>query len=299
MPAPHEHSTLVLVGGHESDNGADLAFLASHFPGVLISPAGRPLHRVVTAELESRDRPVVVVPLTFGRNPTVVADAAKTLKWLATGPNDGRIALSQPFGTQDHLIAWLRTAATTIASGQPNAAMVIAARASNPFDDAELYRVAHLVRTHGSVADVDVACVDSDDSVLDRLQRLRLLGFDESVIVPAGFSRSSTAPFGSGEFVGARFYGPLMSEQAIVQVIRDRVAQAEHDLGHGQDGIADGLQADHGHGYAHSHAFEESQGGHGHTHPHNQHAHNQELNTTVIEVEGIHHAWKPQVPARN
>ncbi|MEK8225318.1 hypothetical protein NKG05_03065 [Oerskovia sp. M15] len=35
--------------------------------------------------LDSGDGPVAVLPMTFGRNPTMVADVAKTLSWLSTG----------------------------------------------------------------------------------------------------------------------------------------------------------------------------------------------------------------------
>ncbi|GAA3863098.1 hypothetical protein GCM10022381_03940 [Leifsonia kafniensis] len=209
--------------------------------------------------------------MTFGRNPTFVADAAKTLKWLAVGEAETRIALCDSFGTPDHLIAWLRTAATQSAASDPAAAVVIAARSSNPFDDAELFRIAHLVLTHGAATEVDVACVDQDADVARSVNRLRKLGFDETVVVPAGFARSSSAEFGTGDLAGSRFYGPLMSEQAIVRVIAERIRDAEHNLGHGRNGISAGLEADHGHGYAHSHAFEEGQHEHehGHSHSHN------------------------------
>jgi len=272
MTAPHSaHPApprLIVVGGHESDNGADLAFLSRHFDDLLITAAGRPLHRNVSRVLDSDDRPILVLPMTFGRNPTVVADTAKTLKWLAVGEASTRIALCDPFGTPDHLIAWLRTAATQVAAADPAAALVITARASNPFDDAELYRIAHLVITHGSATEVDVACVDQDADVARSVTRMRKLGFDHTVVVPAGFARSSSAPFGTGELAGSRFYGPLMSEQAIVRVITERISDAEHNLGHGHNGISAGLEADHGHGYAHSHAFEDGQPGHSHPHSH-------------------------------
>ncbi|MFF3039822.1 hypothetical protein, partial [Arthrobacter citreus] len=89
MTRPTEpDATVVLVGGHESGNGADLAFVPDLVPGALITPAGRPLHNLLTrllarsTEAGSDPRPVVVLPMTFGRNPTLVADTAKTLRWL-------------------------------------------------------------------------------------------------------------------------------------------------------------------------------------------------------------------------
>ena len=94
------------------------------------------------------------------------------------------------------------------------------------------------------------------------------------VTVPAGFA-SSLPP------APAEFAGPLMSDAAIVRVVRARVRDALAALDDGYDGVAAGLEADHGHGYAHSHAFEESLGaghshahGHSHSHPHpHEHSH--------------------------
>lgn len=262
---------VVLVGGHESADGVDLYSLEGTLPGVSITPPGRRLHNLLTRGLEEDGGPIVVLPMTFGRNPTMVSDTAKTLRWLSTGKGRGRLALSEPFGTTDHLVAWLRMAATNISKRNPGAAVVVTARKANPFDDAELYRIAHLVRTHGAGNEVEVACMDHDDGVLDALRRLRLLGFPTAVVVPAGFSTASRAPLGADEFSGASFYGPLMNEEAVLRVIADRVKAAVHSLSHGHDGIDYGLLADHGHGYAHSHAFEEAQHGHSHAHPHGVH----------------------------
>lgn len=265
---------LVLVGGHESADGADLEFLRAALPGVVVSPTGRPFHNAVSGLLAADDGPVAVLPMTFGRNPTMVADTAKTLRWLGAGAGAGRVVLCDDFGAIDHLVAWLRKAATETARRRPGAALVITARSSNPFDDAELYRVAHLVRTHGAGTAVEVACVEEDDDVAEAVRRARLLGSEQAVAVPAGFARTSTASWGRGDLARATFYGPLMSEQAVVQVIRQRLAAAEHALSHGQDGIDAGLLADHGHGYAHSHAFEEgterdaTDRPHPHSHPH-------------------------------
>ncbi len=293
----HDEARLVVVGGHESDAGADLAFLQDALPGVVVSPAGRALHNTVSALLAAGEAPVAVLPMTFGRNPTMVADVAKTLKWLSTGAHAGRVVLCDDFGTIDHLIAWLRKAATETALRRPDAALIITARSSNPFDDAELYRVAHLVRTHGAGLAVEVACVEQDGEVAQAVRRARLLGAEEAVVVLAGFARTSTAPWGSGELAQARFYGPLMSEQAILQVVRQRLAAGEHSLSHGHDGIETGLLADHGHGYAHSHAFEESQGGHTHPHPHpHPHGRGERTHTPVNTAHG-HDSKHDEPPA--
>lgn len=259
---------LVLVGGHEAAGGQDLEVYSRRLPGAVVSPPGRRLQEVVTSALKQGAR-VIAVPMTFGREPTMVADVAKTLRWVTTGDGDPRVALARSFGTLDHLTAWLRRAANEIAADSPGAGVVIAARRSSPFDDAELHRVAHLVRSHGAGNEVEVACVDTDPEVVRAVVRLRLLGTPRAVIVPAGFARTFDAEF-TGDLAGASFYGPLMSENAVLQVIADRTREAEHELSHGQDGIAAGLEADHGYGYAHSHAFEEAQG-HGHTHGHQTH----------------------------
>ena len=256
----------MLVGGHESAGGADLAFIQDEDPGTRITTSGRPLHNILTQLLQAGDGPVVVVPMTFGRNPTFVADTAKTLRWLEERAGN-RLVLADAFGTLDHLTAWLRTAAGEVRKRDPEAALVIGAEAANPFDDAELYRIAHLVRTFGAGNLVEVAVTQKESDLADVLHRLRLLGSRRAVIVPAGFQRESPVPFGSGGFAGARFYGPLMSNRAVLRVIGERTGDALHGLSHGRTGIDAGLQADHGHGYAHSHAFEESQGA-GHTHPH-------------------------------
>ena len=257
-----QSATVVLVGGHESADGADLQYLTHSVPHSIVTPAGRPLHNLVTRMLAADDRAVVVVPMTFGRNPTFVADTAKTLKWLA-GSAHGRLALADPFGTEDHLTAWLRTAAGAALRTDPEAAMVIWAPAANPFDDAEVYRVAHLVRTHGAGNVVEVAVTDGPAGMVHALERVRLLGGARAVVVPAGFARDNPVP--PEERGYAAFSGPLMSESGIVRVIQERVRDALHELGHGRNGIDAGLQADHGHGYAHSHAFEESTG-HSHSH---------------------------------
>ena len=275
---------MVLVGGHESSSGADLSFVAESFPGAFVTAVGRPLHNLLT-QLRARNgnsrtagpAPVVTLPMTFGRNPTLVADTAKTLRWLGAqspshAPSYVPLALAAPFGTADHLTAWLRTAAVEVRRQAPNAAVLITADSANPFDDAELHRITHLVRTHGAGNPVETAAVDGADALAAAVERLRLLGSRETVIVPAGFRQTATVSgetvaFGEGRFANASFYGALLSEQAVLRVIQERVRDSLHALSHGRTGIDEGLEADHGHGYAHSHAFDEV-GGHSHTHPH-------------------------------
>ncbi len=261
----------VLVAGHESADGDDLRFLEQGRPEWFVSPIGRPLHNLVSRLSKADSAPIVVVPMTLGRNPTLVSDTAKTLRWLEAGA-PGRLALSEPFGGADHLIAWLRLAATRIRQRSPDAAIVVQAPASDPFDDAELHRVAHLVRTHGAGNVVEVATTRAPDDLFEVLQRLRLLGHPRIVVVPAGFRRESPITLGDSRFTDCEFYGPLMSEQAMIRIIDARTREALHELSHGSTGVDAGLMADHGYGYAHSHAVDDSSGsGHGHGHGHHSH----------------------------
>jgi hypothetical protein len=250
---------VVLVGGHESVDGAELRRIADRIEDAIWAGAGRGFHNAVSAALEQGDT-VVVVPMTFGRNPTMVADAAKTLKWLKD-KHRGRIALAAPFGQPDHLIAWLRTAANTAKAVDAAAALLVVAPPSNPFDEAELHRIAYLVGTNGALGEVGVAIAADEAGVAASVERLRRLGSSRVAVVPAGFAASVPA-------ADADQVGPLMSDAAIIRVVRTRVGDALAALEAGDDGIDDGLMADHGHGYAHSHAFEEAQGGHAHPHGH-------------------------------
>jgi len=252
----------ILVGGHESADGADLVRLEAVIPDARAARPGRRFHNAVSEALTAGET-VVVVPMTFGRNPTMVADTAKTLKWLGA-KHPGRLALAAPFGTIDHLTAWLRTAANEARAQDQDAGIVVVAVRSNPFDEAELHRVAYLVATHGAAEEVFAAIVDAGGSVAPTIERLRRLGIERSVVVPAGFAATSDEAFGQGVLAGSRFAGPLMTDSAIVRTVRTRVTAALDDLAAGRDGIDAGLDADHGHGYAHSHAFEAD----GHPHPH-------------------------------
>jgi sirohydrochlorin cobaltochelatase len=261
----------VLVGGHESDGSAALARFAHRLPHAVAVPPGRRLHDAVTAALLSTET-VVVVPMTFGRDPTMVADTARTLRWIASR-HDGppAVALAAPFGVVDHLTARLRAVAGGVRSADPGAALVVAARSGGPFDDAELHRIAHLVRVHGAGVEVAVATLDHDADVAATLDRLRRLGFERSVVVPAGFAPGLGVDGGLPAFAGMSQAGPLMGDAAVARIVDERVDAALHDLGHGRDGIAAGLTADHGHGYAHSHSHDD----HSHEDPdhHDHHDH--------------------------
>jgi sirohydrochlorin cobaltochelatase len=254
--------TLVLVGGHESSYGASLPTLTAHAGPAVVTPAGGPLQHVVTRLLDSTSGPVVVVPMTFGRDPRMIADTAKTLRWLSVD-DAPRVALAKPFGTVDHLTGWLRRAATQIRTSTPDAAVVLTAEAADPFDDAELHRIAHLVRTFGAGNEIDVGIVDNRGGT-PAIGRLQRLGYHEIVLVPAGFHRHESVPWDTGS-AKVRFYGPIMSEQAVANVVLQRLDTALHHLEHGDTGIAAGLGADHGRGYAHSHGAEGAEHAHEHS----------------------------------
>ncbi|MFT3855332.1 MAG: hypothetical protein QM733_21740 [Ilumatobacteraceae bacterium] len=251
----------VLVGGHECGGHAGI-----------VEP-GRRLQQAVECGLAG-EPVVVVVPMTFGRDPAMMADAAKTLQGLAQR-HPGRVALAAPFGTPDHLVALLRGAARRAGDlgdrGGP-AGLIVAARASNPFDDAELHRLAHLVRAHGAGIEVEVALLRDDVDVLTAHDRLRRLGVARSVVVPAGFGPGPALPGDDALCAGLTADGPLLSETAIARVVAARVDTARHVLvDHRDDGIAAGLVADHEHGYAHTHTHTHEdagapaeQEGHGH-----------------------------------
>ncbi|WP_019180861.1 hypothetical protein [Microbacterium yannicii] len=252
----------ILVGGHESAYGADLVRFEDEDERFRAAAPGRGLHNVIAASLDSGET-VVVVPMTFGRNPTMVADTAKTLKWLAPR-HPGRLALAAPFGQPDHLIAWLRTAANRARALDPDMALLVVAPRSNAFDEAELHRIAYLVAAHGALPEVAAVIADDAASIDAATQRLRRIGASRVAAVPAGFAAALPASDAEG-------LGPLLSDSAVRRVVRDRVRDALAAIEAGEDGMDAGLGADHGHGYAHSHAFEESQGhghSHGHTHTH-------------------------------
>ena len=269
---------VVLVGGHESSDGGDLARFDDVDERVSVATPGRGLHNALTAFLDDGET-VVVLPMTFGRNPTMVADTAKTLKWLAPR-HPGRLALAAPFGQPDHLIAWLRTAANRARATDAGTALLIVAPRSNAFDEAELHRIAYLVAAHGALPEVAVAIADDVDAVSAAEQRLRRLGAIRVAAVPAGFAAHLPV-------TDAEDLSPLMSHSAVRRVVHTRVRAALAALAAGSDGIDQGLAADHDHGYAHSHAFEESQGlTHSHPHPH---PHTHADGTTHAHPHDHHH----------
>lgn len=268
---------MILVGGHESNHASSLAALSAPIAAtltqrdldckVLTAGVGRALHNRVATALGKYQR-VVVLPMTFGRNPTMIADAAKTLKWL--GRDDPtRLCLAQPFASTDLLAAWLRQAANQVVESHPGAALIIAIPKSNPFDEAEMHRLAYLVGTNSRIDRVEVAVADTQEEMAKYVDELRKLGYTQVAVVPAGFDDCRQLC----KHLNVIYVGPLMSQSAIQRIVGERVVEALHALSHGDAGIEAGLEADHGHGYAHSHAFDESQGQSHHHHHHHHHSH--------------------------
>ncbi|MEU8509976.1 cobalamin biosynthesis protein CbiX [Kitasatospora sp. NPDC048722] len=256
MTADRRAATVVLAGGHESGHAHDLAPLVEREPAIHAAAApGRDLDAAVRSALAATGGPVCVVPMTLGRDPRLVADSARALHWLAAGEARGRLALTAPFGAAEHLVGWLRAAAG--AAPDPDGAILVTAPAAGPFQDAELFRIARLVRQYGHHRLVEVALAGGDPGPAEGAERCRLLGARTVTAVPASFGRAVTprAP------AGVRDGGPLLRPSAIAGVVAARTAAALHLLGRGEDGVAAGLDAEHGHGYAHSHG---PGGAHGH-----------------------------------
>lgn len=257
-------AAVILVGGHESDGGRTLPAPADlRTPGGRVGPVvrttggGRDLERTLARALEARTSgpPVVVVPMTLGRDPRLVSDTARTVRWAARGVDTGALALAPPFGTADHLVGHLRTACRRL--GDDGAAILITAPAADPFDDAELYRVAALVRTHSPHEIVEVGLRRPGSGLEVGLERCRLLGAARIAVVPAELG----VPDGAD--------GPLLSAPAIASIVAARVATALHRLAdHGDDGVAAAHDADHHHGFAHSHGDDEHGHAHGPAHSH-------------------------------
>lgn len=264
MPVSAER--VVLVGGHESSEAVGLQRLVAQGSAWAVTPTGRGLASAVESALAA-GQSVTVVPMTFGRDPVLIADTAKTLRWIRDRQG-GQILLTAPFGSTDHLIAHLRAAVIRLQRVSPGAALVIAADASDNFNDAELHRVAHLVRAESSVPEVAVALLrPGQETLRDTADRLHRLGYERSGVVPAGFDATMELP--EHRQHSMTWCGPLMGDKAIARIVAERVAAARHAWAHGDDGIDPALGADHDHGYAHSHN-DVADHGHGHGHSHHR-----------------------------
>ncbi|WP_106399442.1 sirohydrochlorin chelatase [Actinocorallia populi] len=233
--------TVLLVGGHESRDGAVLPALAGP-DGPRAGGPGRDLH----VALREHER-AVAVPMTFGRDPGLAATAAQTLGWAARDRAAGALLLAGPLGTTGHLVSWIRSAVTrALREGRPDQAVLLVAPAAGPEADAELFRVARLVWQHLPVRWVEVALTGGEPEVDEGIERCRRLGAGSVVLVPASFVPVPERP-------GIRSTGPLLGRASLTALVRDRVAEAERRWDrYGDDGLAT-ARHDHGHGHGHGH----------------------------------------------
>ncbi|MEU3972899.1 cobalamin biosynthesis protein CbiX [Streptomyces bacillaris] len=304
--ADHHHRRTVAVCGAEAGYGEALHDLVG--PDVLVVTGGRELIRALAGLRRSGER-ACVVPMTLGRDPELVADTARTLRALPSAQVSGTL-LAEPFGTDRHLIAWLRAAANRVPEAS---ALLVTAPSGGLFEDAELYRIARLVRGHGAHRLVEVAFTGGDPDPAEGVRRCGLLGAPEVALLTAGFAPVEPPGVPGVTAVSA---GPTVSRAALARVLAERVADARQRWSaHRDDGIAGGLTAadDHGHNHTHppgeghdhhhthppgaDHGHDHSHpagGGHGHHHPHasgGEHGH------IHLPSVGPHDHGRPHLPS--
>ncbi|MYR94437.1 MULTISPECIES: cobalamin biosynthesis protein CbiX [unclassified Streptomyces] len=273
----------VAVCGHEAGYGEALRDLVG--PDVLVVTGGRGLIRAL-ARLRRSGEQACVVPMTLGRDPELVADTARTLRALPAVQNAVQTfgtLLAEPFGTDRHLIAWLRAAANRVPA---TSALLVTAPAGGLFEDAELYRIARLVRGHGAHRLVEVAFTGGDPDPAEGVRRCGRLGATEVALLTAGFAPADP-PGVPGVTVAS--VGPTVSRAALARVLAERVADARQRWSERQDdGIAAGLTAADDHGHGHTHPPGEGHGHH-HTHPPGE-GHGHHHGHPAADEHGHHHA---------
>ena len=234
----------VIVGGHEDGGRAAADALVEYGPVLRAESGCQQLEEAVHQALDSFGLPVCVVPMTLGRDPRLVADTARTLASLTRGAAAGRVMLAEPFGNATLLTGWLRVAVSGAARqhGGTDLAALVTANAGNRFDDAELFRIAHLVKAQVGVPWVEVAFRDGAPDVAEGVDRCGQLGARRVAVIPADFGPAADTPI-PGVIDG----GPLLAPSAISGMLATRIAGAMRKLSRGDDGIAAGLDADHGH----------------------------------------------------
>ncbi|MFJ2092880.1 sirohydrochlorin chelatase [Streptomyces sp. NPDC087901] len=260
-----EPVAVIAVCGHEAAYGRALDGVLD--AGVSVVSSGRELFRSI-AEHGRRGVETVVVPMTLGRDPELVADAARTLRAVPAGER-GTTVLAEPFGTAQHLVAWLRAAAGKVPE---TSALLVTAPSGDPFEDAELYRIAALVRRYGRDGLVEVAFTGGDPDPAEGIRRCRLLGAQRVALFPAAFALPDVPAAAAEATVPVDRMGPLIPASALRRVLGERIADARRRLReHGDDGVAAGLTAAENHGHSHTHPPGE---GHDHHHdPGHQHEH--------------------------
>ncbi|MFJ6233658.1 cobalamin biosynthesis protein CbiX [Streptomyces griseus] len=254
-----ESVAVIAVCGHEAAHGRALVPVVGG--GVSVVSNGRELFRSIT-EHGRRGEETVVVPMTLGRDPALVADTARTLRAVPAAER-GTTVLAEPFGTAQHLVGWLRAAAGRVSE---DSAVLVTAPSGDPFDDAELYRVAALVRRYGRHPLVEVAFSDGDPDLTEGIRRCRLLGARRVTLLPAAFALPEVPGPDGAQRPPVDRAGPLVSAPALRRVLAERVNDARRRLReHGDDGIGAGLTAADNHGHSHTHPPGQ---GHDHAHAH-------------------------------
>ncbi|MBV7243537.1 cobalamin biosynthesis protein CbiX [Streptomyces sp. MW-W600-10] len=256
-----EPVAVIAVCGHEAAYGRALAPVVDG--GVSVVSNGRELFRSI-AEHGRRGEETVVVPMTLGREPALVADTARTLRAVPAAER-GTTVLAEPFGTAQHLVGWLRAAAGRVPE---DSALLVTAPSGDPFEDAELYRVAALVRRHGRHPLVEVAFSDGDPDLTEGIRRCRLLGARRVTLLPATFVLPEVPGPDRAERLPVDLAGTAVSAAALRRVLAERVTDARRRLReHGDDGVGAGLTAADNHGHSHTHPPGEGRS-HGHAHTH-------------------------------
>ncbi|MGW4805491.1 cobalamin biosynthesis protein CbiX, partial [Kitasatospora sp. NPDC004272] len=213
---------VLAVCGYESGHGSALRHLAG--PDTTVVTSGRELYRALAARPARQD--TAVVPMTLGRDPELVADTARTVRALPpeahrADPSAGVLAVADPFGDAGHLTGWLRAAAATVPDA---AALLLTAPGGDPYQDAELYRVAHLVRRYGRHRLVECALTGGDPDPAEAVRRCALLGARQVAVLPASFlpPAGPDAPAGTTVLDA----GPLLGPAATAAVLSARAAAA-------------------------------------------------------------------------
>ncbi|MFD9945446.1 sirohydrochlorin chelatase [Nonomuraea sp. NPDC059023] len=224
---------ILLAAGAESLGGRCLPTLLG--PDALrICAVDRELRSAISR------RPAVVVPMTLGRDPDLSPVAAQALRWAARGRAEGELLLARPLAGTGHLVGWLR-AALVHARLTAASAVLLVAPAIGPEPDAELFKIARLVRQFTPVRWVEVALSGGDPDVDESVERCRLLGAEEVVLVPASFVPAPARP-------GTRTAGPLLGRASLITLIHRRATEAEHRWsGHRDDGLAEPMPHTHTH----------------------------------------------------
>nr|WP_255519129.1 cobalamin biosynthesis protein CbiX [Kitasatospora sp. SID7827] len=230
-------------------------------PDTTVVATGRELCRALAARPARQD--TAVVPMTLGRDPELAADAARAVRALPPeGLRDAPVAVAEPFGDAGHLVGWLRAAASTAPA---EAALLLTAPGGDPYQDAELYRIAHLVRRYGRHRLVECALLGGDPDPAEGLRRCVLLGARQVAVLSASFRPPDPPPAPARTTVLDA--GPLLGPAALAAVLAARATAAvRRRRAGGGDGLAAALAAAEGHGPAHGH--DHGPGGHHHDHPH-------------------------------